>query len=111
MEPYIYKRNNEGIHIMNLGKTWEKLMLAARVIAAVPNPKDVLVRYHIPLQLEQVLNIMGAPFSIPLDGYVESKHSLLYRLYQIDYMHKEPFSSSVPIQNAHTQQESGLQVL
>jgi len=43
MEPYIYKRNNEGIHIVNLGKTWEKLMLAARIIAAIPNPKDILI--------------------------------------------------------------------
>jgi len=43
MEPYIYKRNKEGIHIINLGKTWEKLMLAARVLAAIPNPKDILI--------------------------------------------------------------------
>jgi small subunit ribosomal protein SAe len=45
MAPYIYKRNNEGIHIVDLGKTWEKLMLAARVIAAIPNPRDVLVSF------------------------------------------------------------------
>lgn len=43
MAPYIYKRNNEGIHIINIAKTWEKLMIAARIIAAIPNPKDVLV--------------------------------------------------------------------
>jgi small subunit ribosomal protein SAe len=43
MDPYMYKRNAEGIHIINLGKTWEKLMIAARIIAAVPNPSDVLV--------------------------------------------------------------------
>jgi small subunit ribosomal protein SAe len=43
MQPYIYKRNNEGIHLINLSRTWEKLMLAARVIAAIPNPRDVLV--------------------------------------------------------------------
>jgi len=43
MSPYIFKRNNEGIHIINLGRTWEKLMLAARIIAAIPNPKDVLI--------------------------------------------------------------------
>jgi small subunit ribosomal protein SAe len=49
MEPYIYKRNNEGIHIVNVGKTWEKLMLAARVIAAIPNPKDVLVSINLQL--------------------------------------------------------------
>jgi len=35
MSSYIYKRNNEGIHIINLGRTWEKLMIAARVIAAI----------------------------------------------------------------------------
>jgi small subunit ribosomal protein SAe len=43
MDPYMYKRNNEGIHIINLAKTWEKLMVAARIIAAIPNPGDVLV--------------------------------------------------------------------
>lgn len=44
MDPYMYKRNAEGIHIINLAKTWEKLMVAARIIAAIPNPRDVLVR-------------------------------------------------------------------
>ena len=43
MAPYIFKRNREGIHIVNIAKTWEKLMLAARIIAAIPNPADVLV--------------------------------------------------------------------
>lgn len=32
-----------GIHIINIGKTWEKLVFAARVIAAVENPNDVCV--------------------------------------------------------------------
>lgn len=43
MTPYIYKRNKEGIHIINLAKSWEKLMIAARIIAAIPNPKDILI--------------------------------------------------------------------
>ncbi len=43
MEPYIYKRNRQGVHIINIAKTWEKMMLAARVIAAVKQPEDVLV--------------------------------------------------------------------
>merc|ERR1712086_28355 len=43
MKPYIYTRNKEGIHYLNISKTWEKLMIAARVIAAINNPKDVLV--------------------------------------------------------------------
>lgn len=32
-----------GIHIINIGKTWEKLVLAARIIAAIENPDDVCV--------------------------------------------------------------------
>merc|ERR1711998_561149 len=43
MKPYVYTRNKEGIFYLNVAKTWEKLMIAARVIAAVDNPKDVLV--------------------------------------------------------------------
>lgn len=43
MSPYIFKRNRDGIHIVNISKTWEKLMLAARIIAAIPNPADVLI--------------------------------------------------------------------
>jgi len=40
---YIWKRRADGLHIMNLGKTWEKLMLAARIITAIENPQDVVV--------------------------------------------------------------------
>ena len=45
MEPYIYKRNKDGINYLDLAKTWEKLMVAARIISAVQqkNTKDVLV--------------------------------------------------------------------
>lgn len=43
MEPYVWKRRADGIHILNIGKTWEKLVLAARIIAAVQNPHDVCV--------------------------------------------------------------------
>lgn len=40
---YIWRRRNDGVHIINLGKTWEKILLAARVIAAIENPEDVVV--------------------------------------------------------------------
>jgi small subunit ribosomal protein SAe len=43
MKNYVYTRNKEGIYYLNLAKTWEKLMIAARVIAAVDNHKDVLI--------------------------------------------------------------------
>jgi len=43
MATYMWKRRQDGHHIINLGKTWDKLMLAARVIAAIENPHDVCV--------------------------------------------------------------------
>merc|ERR1719171_2058439 len=43
MKPYIYTRNKEGIYCINIAKTWEKLMIAARIVAALENPKDVLI--------------------------------------------------------------------
>jgi len=39
---YVHKRNEQGIHIIDLRKTWEKLQLAARVLVAIENPKDVI---------------------------------------------------------------------
>lgn len=43
MEPYVWKRRADGVHLLNIGKTWEKMVLAARVIAAIENPADVVV--------------------------------------------------------------------
>jgi len=43
MMEYIFKRRTDGVHIINLKKTWEKLMLAARAIATIENPEDVFV--------------------------------------------------------------------
>ncbi|KIY53599.1 ribosomal protein S2 [Fistulina hepatica ATCC 64428] len=43
MAGYVWKRRADGIHVLNIGKTWEKLVFAARVIAAVENPNDVCV--------------------------------------------------------------------
>ncbi|KAJ6530277.1 ribosomal protein S2, flavodoxin-like domain-containing protein [Mycena capillaripes] len=43
MEPYVRKRRPDGIHILNIGKTWEKLVFATRIIAAIENPNGVCV--------------------------------------------------------------------
>jgi len=43
MKRYVYKRTQEGIHLLDLGKTWEKIMVAARVIVAIENPEDIMV--------------------------------------------------------------------
>jgi len=42
MASYVWKRREDGINIINLGKTWEKLVLAARIIAPIA-PEDVVV--------------------------------------------------------------------
>jgi len=43
MARYVFKRNENGVHIIDIRKTWEKLQLAARAIVTVchENPKDV----------------------------------------------------------------------
>lgn len=43
MLEYIWKKRSDGLHIINLQKTWEKLILAARIITAIENPQDVVV--------------------------------------------------------------------
>lgn len=43
MKQYTYKRAASGAHIFDLNKQWEKIVLAARIIAAIDNPQDVCV--------------------------------------------------------------------
>lgn len=43
MKPYVYKARADGINIINIGKTWDKLIFAARVIATIENPQDICV--------------------------------------------------------------------
>jgi small subunit ribosomal protein SAe len=43
MARYVWRRRQDGIFLLNLGKTWEKLTLAARVVVAIENPKDVIL--------------------------------------------------------------------
>ncbi|TVU37905.1 hypothetical protein EJB05_11248 [Eragrostis curvula] len=55
MERYVYKRRTDGIYIINLGKTWEKLQLAARVIVGIENPQDIIVQSARPYGQRAVL--------------------------------------------------------
>jgi small subunit ribosomal protein SAe len=43
MKNYVWKRRSDGINIINIGKTWEKIVLAARIIASIENPADICV--------------------------------------------------------------------
>jgi hypothetical protein len=40
MEPYLWKTRADGVNVLNVGKTWEKIVLAARIIATIDNPAD-----------------------------------------------------------------------
>lgn len=42
MAPYVFKRRADGVHVLNLAATWEKLQLAARIVAAVDSPADIV---------------------------------------------------------------------
>jgi small subunit ribosomal protein SAe len=41
MQKYVYKRRTDGVNVINLHKTWEKIVFAARIIASIENPLDV----------------------------------------------------------------------
>lgn len=42
MKDYIWRRRKDHIHVIRVDKTWEKIMLAARIIVAIENPADVI---------------------------------------------------------------------
>jgi small subunit ribosomal protein SAe len=43
MARYVWKRRTDGVHLIDLQKTWEKLVMAARIIVAIDNPQDIVV--------------------------------------------------------------------
>jgi ribosomal protein S2 len=44
MQRYVDHKNNDGVHILNVEQTWQKIKLAARVIVAVEKAEDVIVK-------------------------------------------------------------------
>jgi len=68
MEQYVYKRRNDGICIMHLGKTYQKLLLAARAIAAIENPADVFVISSRPMGQRAVLKFARHVGATPIAG-------------------------------------------
>jgi len=68
MKRYVFKRTNDGIHIIHLGKAWEKIMAAARVIVAVENPLDILVVSQRPYGSRAVLKFSQYTGAQPIAG-------------------------------------------
>ncbi len=42
MTDYVWRRRLDGFHVLDVGKTWEKIQLAARIIVTIENPADVI---------------------------------------------------------------------
>jgi len=68
MLQYAYKRKKDGIHIINLRRTYEKLMLAARAIVAVENPADVYAISARPWGQRAVLKYSHYTGATPIAG-------------------------------------------
>lgn len=68
MEQYIYKRKSDGIRIINLRRTWEKVLLAARAIAAIENPAEVCVISARPYGQRAVLKFAHYTGATPIAG-------------------------------------------
>ena len=68
MEQYVFKRKADGVHIINLKKTWEKLLLAARAVAAIENPADVAIISCKPYGQRAILKFAAHTGATPIAG-------------------------------------------
>ncbi|KAF6145793.1 hypothetical protein GIB67_016242, partial [Kingdonia uniflora] len=68
MEHYVFMRGTDGIYITNLVKTWEKFQMAARVIIATVNPKDIIVQSAKPYGQRAVLKFSQYTNAQPFSG-------------------------------------------
>nr|CAH7753965.1 unnamed protein product [Callosobruchus chinensis] len=68
MEQYVYKRRADGVHIVNLRKTWGKLLLAASAIVAIEYPSEVFVISSRPYGQRAVLKFAAHTGATPIAG-------------------------------------------
>jgi small subunit ribosomal protein SAe len=57
-----------GVHIINLRKTYEKLLLAARIIVSIENPADVCVISARPYGQRAILKYAAHTGATPIAG-------------------------------------------
>ncbi|ELW72717.1 40S ribosomal protein SA [Tupaia chinensis] len=68
MEQYIYQRKSDGTYIINLKRTWEKLLLAAHAILAIENSANVSVISSRDTGQKAVLKFAAATGVTPIAG-------------------------------------------
>ncbi|MBZ3872704.1 40S ribosomal protein SA [Sciurus carolinensis] len=69
MEQYIYRRKSHGVHIINLKRTWEKLLLAAHATVAIKNPANVSVSSSGNTAQQAVPKCAAATGATPMAGH------------------------------------------
>jgi small subunit ribosomal protein SAe len=67
-QQYVWKRRNDGVYIINIKKTWDKLYMAARAIAAIENPADVCVISARPYAQRALLKFAAHTGTTPIFG-------------------------------------------
>ncbi|KEF61007.1 40S ribosomal protein S0 [Exophiala aquamarina CBS 119918] len=68
MDPYLWKTRPDGINVINLSKTWYKIVLAARIIAAIDNPADIVVISARPYGQRAVLKFAAHTGAVAIAG-------------------------------------------
>ncbi|KAI9846665.1 MAG: structural constituent of ribosome [Sclerophora amabilis] len=68
MDSYLWKTRPDGVNVINIGKTWEKIVLAARIIAAVDNPADICVISARPYGQRAVLKFAAHTGAVAIAG-------------------------------------------
>jgi len=43
MKKYVYSKKSNGVHIFDIQKLYEKIKIAARIIASIPDPSCIIV--------------------------------------------------------------------
>jgi len=43
MKKYVYSKKNNGVHIFDIQKQYEKIKVAAKIIASIPDPSTIIV--------------------------------------------------------------------
>jgi len=68
MEQYVFKRKKDGVYIINLRRTWEKILVAARALAAIENPADICVISCRPYGQRAILKFSAHTGATPIAG-------------------------------------------
>lgn len=83
-----------GLNMFYLGKTWEKLLLAARAIVAVEDPSDIFVISSRPYGQRAVLKFAAYTGATPIAGrftpgaftnQIQVNYTFLFKLLRVSF--------------------------